>query len=178
MEKHSIHELLKASVNSDAKQTGNAGYQEAEIDVSKTVSSDKSHTVFESSVEDVFGNEDQAGENDNNRRVAARLRKKDDRAETRNNVRVGKPELGNTDASLSDGLATDDDDEVDSASSAAAVISASDKAKEAREEKAKRKAQTAADKAAATPAPAATETAASGQDSGSASASSPSSGWR
>lgn len=177
MEKHSIHELLKASVNSDAKQTGNAGYQEAEIDVSKTVSSDKSHTVFESSVEDVFGNEDQAGENDNNRRVAARLRKKDDRAETRNNVRVGKPELGNTDASLSDGLATDDD-EVDSSSSAAAVISASDKAKEAREEKAKRKAQTAADKAAATPAPAATETAASGQDSGSASASSPSSGWR
>lgn len=177
MEKHSIHELLKASVNSDAKQTGNAGYQEAEIDVSKTVSSDKSHTVFESSVEDVFGDEDQAGENDNNRRVAARLRKKDDRAETRNNVRVGKPELGNTDASLSDGLATDDD-EVDSSSSAAAVISASDKAKEAREEKAKRKAQTAADKAAATPAPAATETAASGQDSGSASASSPSSGWR
>lgn len=177
MEKHSIHELLKASVNSDAKQTGNAGYQEAEIDVSKTVSSDKSHTVFESSVEDVFGDEDQAGENDNNRRVAARLRKKDDRAETRNNVRVGKPELGNTDASLSDGLATDDD-EVDSSSSAAAVISASDKAKEAREEKARRKAQTAADKAAATPAPAATETAASGQDSGSASASSPSSGWR
>lgn len=177
MEKHSIHELLKASVNSDAKQTGNAGYQEAEIDVSKTVSSDKSHTVFESSVEDVFGDEDQAGENDNNRRVAARLRKKDDRAETRNNVRVGKPELGNTDASLSDGIATDDD-EVDSSSSAAAVISASDKAKEAREEKAKRKAQTAADKAAATPAPAATETAASGQDSGSASASSPSSGWR
>lgn len=177
MEKHSIHELLKASVNSDAKQTGNAGYQEAEIDVSKTVSSDKSHTVFESSVEDVFGDEDQAGENNNNRRVAARLRKKDDRAETRNNVRVGKPELGNTDASLSDGIATDDD-EVDSSSSAAAVISASDKAKEAREEKAKRKAQTAADKAAATPAPAATETAASGQDSGSASASSPSSGWR
>lgn len=177
MEKHSIHELLKASVNSDAKQTGNAGYQEAEIDVSKTVSSDKSHTVFESSVEDVFGDEDQAGENDNNRRVAARLRKKDDRAETRNNVRVGKPELGNTDASLSDGLATDDD-EVDSSSSAAAVISASDKAKEAREEKARRKAQTAADKAAATPAPAATETAASGQDSGPASASSPSSGWR
>lgn len=177
MEKHSIHELLKASVNSDAKQTGNAGYQEAEIDVSKTVSSDKSHTVFESSVEDVFGDEDQAGENDNNRRVAARLRKKDDRAETRNNVRVGKPELGNTDASLSDGITTDDD-EVDSSSSAAAVISASDKAKEAREEKAKRKAQTAADKAAATPAPAATETAASGQDSGSASASSPSSGWR
>ena len=141
MEKHSIHELLKASVNSDAKQTGNAGYQEAEIDMSKTVSSDKSHTVFESPVEDVFGDEDQAGENDNNRRVAARLRKKDDRAETRNNVRVGKPELGNTDASLSDGIATDDD-EVDSSSSAAAVISASDKAKEAREEKARRKAQT------------------------------------
>ena len=177
MEKHSIHELLKASVNSDAKQTGNAGYQEAEIDVSKTVSSDKSHTVFESSVEDVFGDEDQAGENDNNRRVAARLRKKDDRAETRNNVRVGKPELGNTDASLSDGIATDDD-EVDSSSSAAAVISASDKAKEAREEKAKRKAQTAADKAAATPAPAATETGPSAQDSGPASPSSPSSGWR
>lgn len=177
MEKHSIHDLLKASVNSDAKQTGNAGYQEAEIDVSKTVSSDKSHTVFESSVEDVFGDEDQAGENDNNRRVAARLRKKDDRAETRNNVRVGKPELGNTDASLSDGLVTDDD-ESEASTSAAAVISASDKAKEAREEKAKRKAQTAADKAAATPAPAATETAASGQDSGSASAVSPSSGWR
>lgn len=177
MEKHSIHELLKASVNSDAKQTGNAGYQEAEIDVSKTVSSDKSHTVFESSVEDVFGDEDQAGENDNNRRVAARLRKKDDRAETRNNVRVGKPELGNTDASLSDGLVTDDD-EVDSSSSAAAVISASDKAKEAREEKARRKAQTAADKAAASPTPAVTETGPSAQDSGPASPSSPSSGWR
>ena len=173
MEKHSIHELLKASVNSDAKQTGNAGYQEAQIDVSKTVSSDKSHTVFESSVEDVFGDEDQAGENDNNRRVAARLRKKDDRAETRNNVRVGKPELGNTDASLSDGLATDDD-EVDSSSSAAAVISASDKAKEAREEKARRKAQTAAQTAAATSTPASTETPPSGQISGS----SPSSGWK
>ena len=173
MEKHSIHELLKASVDSDAAQTGKAGYQEAEIDVSKTVSSDKSHTVFESSVEDVFGDEDQAGENDNNRRVAARLRKKDDRAEARNNVRVGTPELGNTEASLSDGLVTDDD-ESEASASAAAVISASDKAKEAREEKARRKAQTAAQTAAATSTPASTETPPSGQISGS----SPSSGWK